>query len=66
MKSNIGGNTNHIHIAALGTLPHTADKTMEVGGYTIPKGSIIVGMTMGIMYDPKVLIVLFINYKHSN
>lgn len=39
---------------ALGTLPHVADKTIEVGGYTIPSGTMVVGITMGLMFDPKV------------
>ena len=57
--------TIHISIAALGTLPHIADKTMEIGGYTIPRGSVIIGITTGIMHDPKVLVTLYINSENA-
>ena len=43
----------------LGTIQHVADKTMNIGGYTIPEGSVVSGVTRGLMYEPTVKISLF-------
>ena len=32
---------------------------MNIGGYTIPEGSVVSGVTRGLMYDPTVKISLF-------
>ena len=42
----------------LGTIQHVADKTMSIGGYTIPEGSVVSGVTRGLMYDPMVISIL--------
>ena len=42
------------HFVALGSLLHVADIDIDIGEYVIPKGAIVVAITRGMMYDPKV------------
>ncbi len=41
-------------LSAGGSLPHFAEKTVEVGGYTIPKGSIVIAISYMSHVDPGV------------
>ena len=43
-----------LYFAATGSIPHIAEKTVEVGGYTIPEGSVIVGISYISHMDPAV------------
>ncbi len=42
------------NFSAAGSLPHYAEKTVEVGGYTIPEGSIVGGISYLSHMDPSV------------
>ena len=42
------------YVSATGSIPHYAEKTIEIGGYTIPEGSIVIGISYLSHMDPSV------------
>ena len=41
-----------LHVLASGSLPHRAEKTVEIGGYIIPKGATVGAIIRFMHHDP--------------
>ncbi len=40
--------------SAIGSLPHRAEKTVEIGGYIIPEGSTVMSLSIHMHHDPAI------------